>query len=322
MKLRDFCQIKADDLLHLKQSQNLLQVLNVGLQLDVFSLLKDKMTAERLAFDNGWDLTTLKLFLQVLKESGYVTKEAGEYQASEKAQYYLVKDSFWCLDYLVLDKFKAGNLDFQLYYALKQGEAFDSSEPNWNPERLRKIGVNSLLSSFWEVIDACDLSKAQRLLDLGGGHGFYSIAFAEKYPQLKAVVFDLDAVIPIAEKTISYFGLEERVTAKAGSFLTDDLETGFDVVLCSNILHSDKRKIVLDKVYQALPAGGKIIVKNRVSDCADNLVNALSKLEWHLRGGRELYTQSDWHNFIAEPGFRNIRTVSLSGLFATMVAEK
>ncbi|MGM9570960.1 MAG: methyltransferase [bacterium] len=322
MKLRDFCQIKPDDLQHLKESQALLQVLNVGLQLNIFSLLKNKMTDEKLALENKWDLTTLKLLLRVLKHTGYVEEEAGEYQATAKAQYYLTKESFWRLDYLLLDDFKEGDLDFQLYHTLKQEDIFDSSEPNWNPERLRQIGMHSLTTSFWEVIDACDLREANKLLDLGGGHGFYSIAFAEKYPELEAVIFDLAAVIPIAEKTISYFGLGERVTVKAGSFLTDDLGTGFDVVLCSNVLHSDKRQIVLSKVYQALEAGGKIIVKNRVSDCDDNLANALSKLQWHLRGGRELYTQSYWHDLIAEHGFRNIKTVDVSGLFATMVAEK
>ncbi len=58
------------------------------------------------------------------------------------------------------------------------------------------------------IADALALAEEQplRLLDVGGGHGGYSIALARRYPLLRADVFDLPRVVTTAARSSPRLG--------------------------------------------------------------------------------------------------------------------
>src|SRR5207253_2603110 len=56
-----------------------------------------------------------------------------------------------------------------------------------------------------------DLSAAECLLDIGGGTALYSIAFLQRYPRLKAVVFDRPAVLKVAAEFAEQYGVQDRL---------------------------------------------------------------------------------------------------------------
>ena len=81
-----------------------------------------------------------------------------------------------------------------------------------------------------------DLSKRSMILDLGGGSGCYCIAAAEKYPRIKAVVFDLPSVAVVANEYIAQCGFSGRINAVGGDFTKDPFPAGADVVtMASNL---------------------------------------------------------------------------------------
>ena len=45
--------------------------------------------------------------------------------------------------------------------------------------------------------------NARRLLDVGGGHGLYSIKFCYRYPELEATIFDLPLATETTRKNIA-----------------------------------------------------------------------------------------------------------------------
>jgi hypothetical protein len=49
----------------------------------------------------------------------------------------------------------------------------------------------------------CDLSGARLLIDVGGGHGHLAAALLARYPELRAVVFDLPHVVAGAGKGLA-----------------------------------------------------------------------------------------------------------------------
>jgi len=104
-------------------------------------------------------------------------------------------------------------------------------------------------------------SSAQRFLDLGGGPGSYAIALARRYPKLQGVI--LDQTVTIARQLIRKHGLAGRLTVRAGDIFKDDLGSGYDAVLCSNVIHifneSENRKL-LRRAARALRAGGKLFI--------------------------------------------------------------
>ena len=61
------------------------------------------------------------------------------------------------------------------------------------------------------VVQAVGTAGVRRLLDVGGGSGAYSIAFARANPELSAEVFDLGTVVSIADRHIAEAGLAGRV---------------------------------------------------------------------------------------------------------------
>lgn len=74
-------------------------------------------------------------------------------------------------------------------------------------------------------------NQTVRVIDVGGGHGGYSLALAQRYPLLTATVFELPRVVPVALEIIHQAGLADRVKVQEGDFQKEELGRGFDVAL-------------------------------------------------------------------------------------------
>jgi hypothetical protein len=108
-----------------------------------------------------------------------------------------------------------------------------------------------------------DLSNAKCLLDVGGGTGLYSIAFLQRFPQLKAIILDSTAVLRVAAEFAQQYGVADRLTCQAGDMFKDPLPAGCDAMLLSNVLHDwdvPACEQLVAKAAAALPAGGRLII--------------------------------------------------------------
>ena len=64
------------------------------------------------------------------------------------------------------------------------------------------------------VVQAVGTEGVRRMLDVGGGSGAYSIAFARASATLRAEILDLPTVLPIAAGHVAEAGLADRVTTR------------------------------------------------------------------------------------------------------------
>jgi acetylserotonin N-methyltransferase len=134
-------------------------------------------------------------------------------------------------------------------------------------EFLMGMHGHGLISSP-EVVAAFDLSGFARLVDLGGATGHLAVAACRRYPSLRAVVFDLPEVVPLARELVGASGVADRVEVAAGDFFADPLPPA-DLYALGRILHdwsADKIAVLLRKVYDALPAGGGVLVAEKLLD--------------------------------------------------------
>lgn|GEM_PF-1750391 len=314
--------IDPGGIIALTEQGQLYEVLQVALFCNLFERLETTTSAQQLTDEMGWEEETTVRLLNVLVKAGYLTFFQGSYQNTALASTYFLPEHFLYLGHKLDSEISPNLSSFGLLRCLqKNPDTHISKEPKWDAERLRQIGVNALTGAVQSTVNSCDLTDVQHLLDLGGGHGFYSIALAQKYPQLKITLFDLPQVIGLARQFITRFHMEGQINLLPGDFLQNDIGSGYDVILCSNILHSDKRNILLPKVKKALRPGGNIILKCRIADCPDTLSNALNKLFWQVHGGKELFTQAEWQEFLSDHGFYNSKIVNVEGMFATMIAS-
>lgn len=116
-----------------------------------------------------------------------------------------------------------------------------------------------------DVVALVDLSGVSRILDVGGGSGAYAMAFVRAKREIRAVVFDLPNVIPLAQEYIQQGGLRDSVKTVAGDYETDPLGDGFDLVFLSAILHINSPFQNLDlirKAAGALNPNGQLVVQD------------------------------------------------------------
>ena len=81
--------------------------------------------------------------------------------------------------------------------------------------------------------------------------------------------YDLPVVRPVFEEYIASFGFSApAIEIHPGSFFTDPLPAA-DVLLMGHILHDwdlEQKRMLLHKAYDALPAGGAVIVFDAIID--------------------------------------------------------
>ena len=118
-----------------------------------------------------------------------------------------------------------------------------------------------------EIAEVYDGSRYKQLLDVGAASGTYTIALLQENPALKAVIFDLDDVIPMAEERVRNEGLLDRVSFVAGDFYEDELPAGCDLALLSAIIHQngpEENLSLYGKVFRALEKGGTILIRDHI----------------------------------------------------------
>ena len=81
-----------------------------------------------------------------------------------------------------------------------------------------------------QVLSAYSFRGHRCLLDIGGGDGSFIAAVAAQAPKLRCVLFDLPAVADQASDRFRDARLSSRAVAIGGSFLTDRLPDGADIV--------------------------------------------------------------------------------------------
>ena len=116
------------------------------------------------------------------------------------------------------------------------------------------------------IVELFDLSKFERLCDLGGATGHLTIAACQRYECLRGIVFDLPHALGLAKQMVSDAGLGKRIEVVGGDFFADALPEA-DLYALGRIVHDwDEPKIkqLLSKIYDALPNGGGLLIGEKV----------------------------------------------------------
>lgn len=106
-------------------------------------------------------------------------------------------------------------------------------------------------------------SETKRLLDVGGGSGAYSIAFALQHEQSHAAVMDLPQVCKLTDSYIERLGATGRVSTIGLDMFQQDWPSGFDAVFLSDIFHDwpeDINQLLAGKAFDILPSEGRIFL--------------------------------------------------------------
>jgi hypothetical protein len=199
-----------------------------------------------------------------------------------------------------------------------------------DPERMKRFlaAMTGLSLPSARVIAArFPWDRYRTFADVGAAQGGCAVELALARPHLTGVGFDLAQVRPVFEEYVGRFGLADRLRFQAGSFFTDPLPRA-DVLVMGHILHDwnlDEKRMLVRKAYDALPAGGALVVYDAIIDDERrrNVPGLLISLTMLLEtpGGFD-YTGADGTGWLREAGFRDPYVEPLAGTDSMLVGFK
>ena len=159
----------------------------------------------------------------------------------------------------------AGQLAEYWPYA-KGGKPADLSRKAISPYTALMAASQPMIAQ--QVLSAYSFRGHRCLLDVGGGDGSFIAAVAAQAPKLRCVLFDLPAVADQASERFSTTGISSRAVAIGGSFLTNRLPDGADIVSLVRVIHDhDDANVVtlLRAIHRALPGNGTLLIAEPIS---------------------------------------------------------
>jgi 2-hydroxy-4-(methylsulfanyl)butanoate S-methyltransferase len=129
-----------------------------------------------------------------------------------------------------------------------------------------------------------DLKGCQKLLDVGGGSGAYSIAFCAANPPLQATILDFPETVDTAKRYSEEAGLSDRISHLAGNALKVEWPKGHDVVLMSYIwsaVGEGDLAILAKRAAESLPPRGLVLIHDFM---VDNTRDGPPFAAWYLLG--------------------------------------
>ena len=162
---------------------------------------------------------------------------------------------------------------------------------------------------------------------IGIGKSPRGVEITAANPHLQGIGFDLPEVAPIFEEYAEACGVAERLRFQPGSFFADDLPK-VDVLTMGHILHDwdlPTKKMLIQKAFAALPAGGALIVYEAIidDDRRQNAFGLMMSLNMLIEtpGGFD-YTGADCQGWMAEAGFSSSRVEPLVGPDSMVIGIK
>lgn len=154
-----------------------------------------------------------------------------------------------------------------------------------------------------------------RLLDLGGGHGWFSAELCRRNPALRATVIDLPGSAQVGREILAAEGMADRVQHAEGDVLQVDLGAEADGILCFQLLHHlDEAQAhqLVARMARALRPGGTAAILELVSaERPRPDAQAMLALHYFLMSTSRTYSRAQIEGWLREAGLEVERAVRI-----------
>lgn len=249
------------------------EAVSLALNLSLFETLADAETAltpAALADRTDAHPDGIAPLCDFLATEGYLTVSDGRYRLTGMTEKWLLTTSetnmgpwltFW--NELVFPFWER-----ELETAVVEGEPsqsiyewFDEEPGRWETAQAGFRATASLLVD--DVTDAVSVPDGDsRLVDVGGGHGLYTIELCRRHPNLTATIFDLPGAVESLDGDVPD-DVADRIRTRTGDYLADDLGDGYDLALLFNVVHAHdpaENTALFERVADSLAPNGRIVL--------------------------------------------------------------
>jgi 2-polyprenyl-3-methyl-5-hydroxy-6-metoxy-1,4-benzoquinol methylase len=307
-----------------------------GAELGLYQrLARGPASPAELAAELNLDQAGVELVLECLRAAGHVVRRGGRYRLRRRSRRWLDPASD-----LSVTRFVAANADYWQWWAAlpevaRTGRPVGhhvaaADDPYWDRYITGQLELARL--SAGEVASKVPVpSGPRRLLDIGGGHGWYSAALCRRHPGLSATVLDLPGSARVGRRLIAAAGMADRVEHREGSALEADLGGPYDVVLCFNLVHHFGPAEVGElfrRVRGAIAPDGCLAVMDAFAEPSRRPSGSAATLGlfMYLSSGSAVYRPTQLREWLAGAGFAPPRRIAVrripgQGLYLTRPAD-
>ncbi len=297
------------------------RILLTAAELDVFTILRDSpKSAPQICELNSFHERGLTILLDALVSMGLLNKNAENvYSVDESTCLLFCKDSPDSFLPMVLHRARMWNTWSNLTEIVRNSEGLSFLEK----KKRSKDDMEAFIGAMHAIgakkaetlANKLEIVRFRKMIDVGGASGTYIISFLRKNQLLRATLFDLPEVIPMAMERIENEGFSGRVDFIAGDYNVDNFPPDHDLALLSAVIHINSREAnrsLYSRLFKALQPGAAIMIRDFIMDDsrtrpADGAIFAVNMLVATKAGNS--YTLKEVYDDLTQTGFINPQLV-------------
>ena len=290
------------------------RIVGAGKRLGIYDALLDgPATAEQLAQRLGLQPAGTRLLCENLAGADILDQRGSSFSLAKRARKWLdpASDSY-------IGTWVEHTASYWEWYAdleriVREGGSFEiHREPAEEREywRVYITGQYEIARlSAAEVAKAIKLpAGATRLLDVAGGHGWFSASVCRQHDGLAATVLDLPGSARVGREIIATAGMSDRVEHRDGDMFESDLGGPYDGALLFDIVHhlsGEQIVTVMRRIREAMEPGATIAVLDmfRGDGNEPRASAAALGLFFHLTSGADLHSGEELAGYLRQAGF-------------------
>jgi len=321
MAARDMAGTLPDHLDQMIRNYMPSRCLLTALELDIFTAVADGGDAEQISRRIHANARAVAMLLNALVALRLLSKSGDVYSNTPESARFFVQGS--------KDDHRNGLLHIAniwhrwstLTEAVCRGTSIPidrDKTPEWTRSFIAGMQRNAK-DRAPHVVAALGAGGVRRILDLGGGSGAYSIAFAKACPGVHCEIVDLPEVVPLTAEYVSKAGVKAQVTVRAGDMLRADFGSGYDIVLLNAICHmfsEEQNRDIFRRARLALVPKGRLVVQDFIlnPDKTGPQHAALFSLNMLVStAAGASYSEAEYACWMKAAGFPEVRRINLPG---------
>jgi SAM-dependent methyltransferase len=301
------------------------RAIQTALKLRIFDTLeRTALDAAALSRATSTNRRAVEILANAMVSLGLLAKRASLYELTAISRQFMLKSSAEYLGGLILFDEAIFETWVHLDQTIQTGaparrpDMFQS-----RPEETERFirAMDSLTRARGDpryVAERLDLSRVAKVADVGGGPGTYSVAMLERWPRLRAAIYDLPATLEVARRILAE--REPRVSSRIDlvrvDYLYDEIPGPCGALFMSNIIHNEDETTnaeLLRKCFRALEPGGLMIIKDHImnADLTAPQAGAIFALYLLLTTRGRDYSFDEVSAWLGDAGFVDIRLEAL-----------
>jgi len=301
-----------------------------ALELDIFTAVGNGANADQIGRQIHANARAVGMLLNALVALGLLTKRGDDYKNTTESARFFVQSS--------KDNHRNGLLHIAniwhrwstLTEAVRRGTCIPIDRDNtaeWTQHFI--AGMQRIAKDRAPlVVKALGTAGVRRILDLGGGSGVYSIAFAKASPEVQCEILDLPEVVPLTAEYVNQAGVSTQVSLRAGDMLRDDFGSGYDVIMLNAICHmfsEEQNQDIFRRAHQALGRNGRLVVQDFILNPDKTGPQQAALFSLNMLVATEAgasYNESEYSGWMKAAGFTEVRRIDLPGPSGLIVGLK